>query len=78
MNKNKRKETKNQFEKLVQVKNKQKEKKMKKMDQTSRLRNTFLKKGQESLKVVNEQSLRVRMGKNKFIKVAPPFLRESP
>jgi hypothetical protein len=69
MNKAKRTQPKNAFELLVDTKNRQKQKKIKKIEETNKLRNTYIKEGQQSFKVVNEKHLRIRKGKNKYVKV---------
>jgi beta-N-acetylglucosaminidase len=65
----KTKHQKNPFEKLVDTKNKQKLKKLKKQEETNKLRDTYLDRNNKSIKMVNEKHLRIKKERNKYVKV---------
>ena len=60
---------KNPFEKLVAKKQQQKVKKIKKLEETNQLRETYLKGSRASVKMVDEKRLRIKRGRNQFVKV---------
>ena len=75
MNKNKQRRKsrqpleKNPFEKLVNKKKQQVEKKLKRLIETKQIRDQFLSRKDANLKIVNEKQLRIGGERNKYVKV---------